>query len=49
MKNAETDFKNIKPAKLQVGQNPKIATADACSLKLAAASVMALSAMMLLN
>ena len=38
----------MKPAKLNVGVNPKI-TADACALKVATASVMAFSAMMLLN
>ncbi len=38
----------MKPAKLDVGVNPKI-TADASTLKVATASVLAFSAMFLLN
>ena len=47
LKKAEDDFKKMKPAILPVGVNPK--HSDASTLKLAAASVLAFSAMMLLN
>ena len=46
--NAEADFKTMKPAKLNLGEHPKVG-ADACTLKIAAASVIAFSAVILLN